>query len=141
MIKEGIELSVGEDHYEGYSVDLLKHLSKMVKFNYTIKLVPDGKYGQYNEKKHQWSGMVGELLSEKADLVVADLAITSERAKVIDFTTPFMNTGIALLYKREPNNFTRGLFTFFVSPFEIEIWICVIAAYFTVSLVFFIIAR
>jgi len=141
MIKEGIELSVREDHYEGYSVDLLKHLSKMVKFNYTIKLVPDGKYGQYNEKKHQWSGMVGELLSEKADLVVADLAITSERAKVIDFTTPFMNTGIALLYKREPYNFTRGLFTFFVAPFKIEIWICVIAAYFTVSLVIFIIAR
>ena len=113
----------------------------MANFNYTIKLVSDGKYGMYDEKEHQWSGMVGELLSKKADLIIADLVITSERVKVIDFTTPFINTGITLLYKKEPYNFTKGLFTFIVSPFGVDIWLCVLAAYFTVSLVLFIIAR
>ena len=136
MIKEGTE-----NHYEGYCVDLLKSLSKMVKFKYTIRLVSDGKYGQYSEDKQHWSGMIGELESRKADLVVADLVITSERARVVDFTMPFMNTGIALLYKREPYGYTRGLFTLFVSPFEIYVWLCILAAYFTVSFVLFIIAR
>merc|ERR1719233_1683931 len=141
ILKEGAESSVGEDIYEGYSVDLLKKLSKVANFNYTIKLVSDGKYGMYDEKEHQWSGMVGELLSRQADLIIADLVITSERVKVIDFTTPFMNTGITLLYKKEPYNFTKGLFTFIVSPFGVDIWLCVLAAYFTVSLVLYIIAR
>jgi len=136
MIKEGTEA-----HYEGYCVDLLKSLAKMAKFKYTIRLVSDGKYGQYSESKQHWSGMIGELESQKADLAVADLVITSERARVVDFTMPFMNTGITLLYKREPYGYNRGLFTLFVSPFEIYVWLCILAAYFTVSFVLFIIAR
>jgi len=132
---------VGEEGYEGYSVDLLKELSKSAKFNYTIKLVSDGKYGQYNAKSHQWSGMVGELVSQKADLVIADMVITSERAEVIDFTTPFMNTGITILYKKQIDNYTKGLFTLFTSPFGLDLWLCILAAYFIVPLVLFIIAR
>merc|ERR1719495_204289 len=132
---------VGEEGYEGYSVDLLKELSKSAKFNYTIKLVSDGKYGQYNAKSNQWSGMVGDLVSQKADLVVADMVITSERAEVIDFTTPFMNTGITILYKKQRDDSTKGLFTLFFLPFGLDLWLCILAAYFIVPLVLFIIAR
>jgi len=134
-------IPAGEDRYEGYSVDLLKELSKKAKFNYTIQLVSDGKYGMYDEKSHQWSGMVGELVRQKADLVIADLVITSERAQVIDFTTPFMNTGITILYKRQLYDKTRGLFSLFTLPFGLDLWLCILAAYITVPLVLFIIAR
>ena len=138
MIKQD---SSGEDLYEGYSVDLLKEISKIAKFKYTITLVSDGKYGRFDEKTQHWSGMIGELESQKADLVVADMVITSERAKVIDFTTPFMDTGVTILYKREQHNYERGMFTLFVSPFDLDLWLCILAAYVTVPLVVFIIAR
>jgi len=131
--------------YEGYSVNLVKELSKAAKFYFTFKLVSDGQYGQYDEKKQQWSGLIGELASQKADLVIADMVITSEREKVIDFTTPFMNTGITILYQkqlagREWYN-SRNIFTFLTTPFGLDLWLCILAAYFIVSLVFFIIAR
>ena len=77
----------------------MKELSKWAKFTFTFKFVSDGQYGQYDEKKQQWPGLIGELESQKADLAVADLVITSEREQVIDFTTPFMNTGITILHK------------------------------------------
>lgn len=36
---------------------------------------------------------------QKADLAVAGFTITSEREKVIDFSKPFMNLGISILYR------------------------------------------
>jgi len=141
MLKEDHETHKGNDRYEGYNVDLLKEISQIVGFKYTIKLVEDGKYGQYDEQRQQWSGLIGELQSQKADLVIADLTITSKRSKVIDFTTPFMNTGITILFKKETYEDTSGLFTLFLSPFELDLWLCILAAYFAISLVLYLIAR
>ncbi len=35
---------------------------------------------------------------QKADLAIADLTITYEREQAVDFTMPFMNLGIAILF-------------------------------------------
>ena len=58
---------------------------------------------------------------------------------MIDFTKPFMNLGISILFKR-PREESPGLFSF-LNPLAIEIWIYVIAAYFVVSLIMFVLAR
>ena len=63
----------------GYSVDLVEEISQILGFNYTIKLVEDGKYGSFDKKLGKWNGMIGELQAQKADLVVADITITYER--------------------------------------------------------------
>jgi len=60
---------------------------------------------------------------------------------VIDFTTPFMNTGITILYKKQIFPESGGLFTLFTLPFGLDLWLCIMAAYFTVPLVLFVIAR
>ena len=64
---------------------------------------------------------------QKADLAVASLTINYLREKVIDFTKPFMNLGISILFKR-PRRESPGLFSF-LNPLAIEIWVYVIAAY------------
>jgi ABC-type amino acid transport substrate-binding protein len=46
------------------------------------------------------------LLDQKADLVVADITITYEREQGVDFTMPFMNLGVTILYKK-PNKKVR----------------------------------
>ena len=78
-------------------------------------------------------------LLQKADLAVASLTINFVREQVIDFTKPFMNLGISILFKR-PREESPGLFSF-LNPLAIEIWIYVIAAYFIVSLIMFVLAR
>ncbi len=71
------------NRYEGYNIDLIDEISKILGFNYSVQIVADGSYGSYNAKTDTWNGMIGELLSQKADLAVADLTITYEREQVI----------------------------------------------------------
>ena len=42
---------------------------------------------------------VGEVVNGSADMAIAPVTITSEREQVVDFTKPFMNTGISLMIK------------------------------------------
>ena len=44
-----------------------------------------------------WSGLVGAVIDQQADLAVAALSITPEREEVIDFTVPFLETGITIV--------------------------------------------
>ncbi len=71
--------------------------------------------------------MKPNILIKKADLAVAALTISYQREQVIDFTKPFLNLGISILYKR-PFKKIPSLFSF-LSPLSIEIWLYMIAAY------------
>jgi ABC-type amino acid transport substrate-binding protein len=87
-------LSSGE-RYEGFLVDMLKELSTMLGFTFTIHDNPDGKYGQ--NVGGTWNGMIGEMISGTADIALADMTITSKREEAVDFTHPFLNVGLGVL--------------------------------------------
>ncbi|OXU29874.1 hypothetical protein TSAR_002822 [Trichomalopsis sarcophagae] len=77
MYKESSKTLSGNSQFEGYSIDLIQEISRILGFNYTIQIVPDGRYGSFNRKTKEWDGMIKELLDQKADLAIADLTITS----------------------------------------------------------------
>lgn len=64
--------------------------------------------------------MIKELLDQRADLAIADLTITYQREQVVDFTMPFMNLGISVLY-RKPIKQPPNLFSF-LSPLSLDVW-------------------
>lgn len=119
------ETLTGNSQYMGYCIDLLEKIASICEFNYTIRLVEDNVHGALVNGK--WNGMVNEIIEKKADLAVAGLTITYQREQVIDFTKPFLNLGISILYKRPKKN-TPNLFSF-LSPLSIEIWLYMLAAY------------
>ncbi|KAF8792738.1 Glutamate receptor ionotropic like protein [Argiope bruennichi] len=88
----------GNDQYEGFCIDLIEELSKILNFKYEIRLVKDEEFGK--EKNGMWTGVIGEVMQGKADMAVAGLSINSKREKAVDFTLPFMNTGISILYQK-----------------------------------------
>ncbi|ESO92173.1 hypothetical protein LOTGIDRAFT_121144, partial [Lottia gigantea] len=132
---------IGSDgvKYEGFCIDLLNEIAKIVKFNYFIEKVPDGKFGSKDEKTGEWNGLVKQIIDRKADLAVAPLTISYVREQVIDFTKPFLNLGITILFKI-PKSEKPGLFSF-LNPLAIEIWLYVIGAYLLVSFTIFVLAR
>jgi len=44
--------------------------------------------------------MIGELVGGKADMIVAPLTISPERAEHIDFSKPFKYQGLTILVKK-----------------------------------------
>lgn len=139
MNKQTSKVETGNSRYEGYAIDLIDELSRLVGFDYEFKEVDDGKYGKYDEVKKQWNGMIHEVMIGKADLAIADLSITSSREDAVDFTLPFMNTGISVLFKKPT---TKELeFFSFLSPFENHVWFYVGGAYTGVSVLLFMVGR
>ncbi|KAL4704732.1 hypothetical protein ACJJTC_006510 [Scirpophaga incertulas] len=100
------------EELEGYVIDVIDKISKMINMKYTIKLVSDDKYGVYKLVTKKWLGMIGDLLEKRADVAIADLTITDNRLKVVDFTAPFMDVKISLLCYKPPVQ-GRNLLIFF----------------------------
>ncbi|XP_043579635.1 glutamate receptor ionotropic, kainate 2 isoform X4 [Bombus pyrosoma] len=138
MVKEDKNLT-GNARFEGFCIDLLKWIAGQVGFQYAIRLVPDHMYGVYDPKTKEWNGIVRELMEKRADLAVASMTINYARESVIDFTKPFMNLGIGILFKVPSSQPTR-LFSF-MNPLAVEIWLYVLAAYMLVSFTLFVMAR
>ncbi|XP_022915885.1 glutamate receptor ionotropic, kainate 2-like isoform X9 [Onthophagus taurus] len=138
MLRHQSNLS-GNARYEGFCIDLLKGIAQMVGFEYRIELVPDGKYGAIDLETGEWNGIVRQLMDKRADLAVGSMTINYARESVIDFTKPFMNLGISILFKVPTSQQTR-LFSF-MNPLAMDIWLYVLSAYILVSLTMFVVAR
>lgn len=128
----------GNAQFEGYAIDLIDELSLILNFKYEIRLCKDGAYGRENEDG-TWNGMIGELLRDEADMAIVDLTITRKREKVVDFTLPFMTTGVSILFTK-PLKAESTLFGF-LSPFTMRVWVYLVLTTALVSLIFFICGR
>ncbi|XP_044270331.1 glutamate receptor ionotropic, kainate 2-like isoform X5 [Tribolium madens] len=130
---------VGNERYEGFCIDLLREIASMVGFEYRIVLVPDSKYGVIDLETGEWNGIVRQLMDKKADLAVGSMTINYARESVIDFTKPFMNLGISILFK-VPTDKESAFFSF-LNPLGFDIWIFVGGAFFMSSFTLFTLAR
>lgn len=126
----------GNVKYEGFCIDILDNIAESMKFKYEIQEEPT--YGNcYPESG--CTGMYQKLIDRKADLAVAGITITSAREQYVDFTKPFWNLGITILF-RKPKPKPIRLFSF-LDPFHEDVWVYMIAIYLCVSFMFFVIAR
>nr|QGW50286.1 gustatory receptor 31 [Chouioia cunea] len=130
---------IGDKMYQGYCIDLISKIEEFLKIKCEFELVPDKQYGALNPQTHQWNGLVKQLLELKADFAICDLTITSERQSAVDFTAPFMNLGISILFSK-PSKVPPKLFAF-MDPLSTEVWMYMATAYLIVSLMLFFQAR
>ncbi|KAK7053103.1 hypothetical protein SK128_020197 [Halocaridina rubra] len=139
MLAESSERLTGNARYEGFCIDLLSELAEKLKFNYILTPVEGNGYGSIDKTTGEWNGMIREIMDGRADLAMTDLTISYERQQAVDFTMPFMNLGISIMYKK-PQKVPPALFSF-LSPLSIEVWIYMMAAFVGVSLLMYVLAR
>ncbi|XP_022901421.1 glutamate [NMDA] receptor subunit 1 [Onthophagus taurus] len=127
---------------KGFCMDLLKNLAAKINFTYSLALSPDGQFGNFliknNSTKKEWSGLIGELVSERADMIVAPLTINPERAEYIEFSKPFKYQGITILEKKPSRSSTL---VSFLQPFSNTLWILVMVSVHVVALVLYLLDR
>ncbi|KAH9418863.1 hypothetical protein DERP_004189 [Dermatophagoides pteronyssinus] len=144
-LREDHENYSGNDKFYGFCVDLLQEIAQVFRqdfqsdFKYVIQISQDGQYGRPDKETGEWNGMFGELIRHQADLAIADLTATYLRETAVDFTMPFMNLGIAILFKKpsapEPEMFS------FLKPFSVEVWLYLASAFLGISLMLWIMSR
>merc|ERR1712066_1166647 len=89
---------LGNDRFEGFVMDLLDQLAAKTGARFEADLQWDGRYGGLDENSGVWSGMIGSVINGTADIAVADITQTAMRETVVDFTVPFDQVGITILY-------------------------------------------
>lgn len=130
----------GNDRYHGYCIELIQKIAHVLKFKYIFEVVPDGKNGnEIQGKPGEWNGLINEIMKGRADLAIADLTITYDRKKVVDFTNPFMTLGIGILYVK-PTPKEKNLFSF-LDPFTTSVWVYTGLAYLFISILVFLLSR
>ncbi|XP_057184345.1 glutamate receptor ionotropic, NMDA 2B [Triplophysa rosa] len=103
---------------KGFCIDILKKIAKYVKFTYDLYLVTNGKHGK--KINGTWNGLVGEVVMKNAHMAVGSLTINEERSEVIDFSVPFIETGISVMVSRSNGTVSPSAF---LEPFSADVWI------------------
>lgn len=62
MLKDTTSSLTGNDRFEGFCIDLIQELSKMLGFNYTFIVQKDGNNGNFDRRTQSWDGMIGEVM-------------------------------------------------------------------------------
>ena len=83
--------------------------------------------------------MIQEVLTGEADMAVADLSITTKRMEAVEFSMPWMNIGISIIYMK-PTKAAPGLLTF-MDPFSDGVWFASLISILLVAMFTFIIGR
>ncbi|XP_030642618.1 glutamate receptor ionotropic, delta-1 isoform X1 [Chanos chanos] len=123
--------------YKGFSIDVLDALAKLLGFKYEIYQVADGKYGS-PLPNGSWSGMIGELISKRADLAVSAITITPERENVVDFSKRYLDYSIGILMSKSKEKI--NIFSL-LAPFDLAVWACIAAAIPVVGVMIFLLRR
>ncbi|XP_037832845.1 probable glutamate receptor [Kryptolebias marmoratus] len=124
--------------YEGYCVDLISELSKRLSFSYKLHVVKDGRYGAVDSSGN-WNGMIGEVIRGEADLAVAPLTMTAAREQVVDMTTPFIQTGISFILRKNADS-EESTFSV-LAPLSMDLWVGVFLAFLLTGFCMFLVGR
>ncbi|XP_037335283.2 glutamate receptor U1 [Pungitius pungitius] len=130
-MSRGVEL-------EGYCMDLISELSKELGFKYKVSLVKDNRYG-VKDPSGTWNGMMGEIIRREADLAVAPLTLTAAREMAVDMSTPFMQTGLSFILRRDLASPESSLSL--LSPFSTDMWAGLLIAFLLTGLCMFLVGR
>uniref|UniRef100_A0A8C4NDQ3 Glutamate receptor n=1 Tax=Eptatretus burgeri TaxID=7764 RepID=A0A8C4NDQ3_EPTBU len=103
---------------KGFCMDILKKLSKTIKFSFDLYLVSNGKHGK--KIRGLWNGMVGEVVYKRADMAIGSLTINEERLEIIDFSMPFVETGISVMVSRSNGTVSPSAF---LEPYSAAVWV------------------
>ncbi|KAK6120624.1 hypothetical protein DH2020_045636 [Rehmannia glutinosa] len=109
---------------QGYCIDLFNEVLKLIPYDVPFRFEPFGN-GQNNPNYDELVRMVAD---DVFDAAVGDIAIVTDRIKIVDFTLPFAATGLVIVAPTV--NLTSSGWVF-MKPFTPELW-CATAASFVI---------
>jgi len=81
------------DKLTGFSIDLLKEIKQRSGIQYSLQV------------ETSFSEMLEKIKNKKADVAIANISITAEREKTMDFSYPIFDSGIQILERKPSTSF------------------------------------
>lgn len=80
-------------------------------------------WGYKDDKTNEWSGMVGQLVRQEAELGASPLFMTVERVPIIQYIVSPTPTGSRFIFRSPKLSYTDNVF---LLPFNSFVWYCLI---------------
>ncbi|KAK7307426.1 hypothetical protein VNO77_40477 [Canavalia gladiata] len=112
----------GTDMFEGFCIDVFLSAVNLLPYAVPYKFIP---YGD-GKNNPSISELVHLITTGDFDGAVGDIAITTERTKMVDFTQPYIESGLVVV---APVRETISNALAFLAPFTPKMW-CVTASFF-----------
>ena len=121
----------------GFLIDVLRWLENDLHVAVHMYLVKDGTFGAFDETTKRWNGMIADLLANHADVALSTLTTTSDRAKFVDFSYPFLYGQTKIMISSKSTVSLPHVWEFsFLAPFDSFLWV---AALVSINLVLLIV--
>lgn len=78
-------------------------------------------WGYKDDKTNEWSGMVGQLVRQEAELGASPLFMTVERVPIIQYIVSPTPTGSRFIFRSPKLSYTDNVF---LLPFDSFVWYC-----------------
>ncbi|KAJ6729194.1 GLUTAMATE RECEPTOR 3.7 [Salix viminalis] len=108
----------------GYCIDVFLKARELVPYHVPYTFQPFGN-GRSNPK---YFDLVKMVAADVFDAAVGDIAIVTNRTKIVDFSQPYASTGLVIV---APIRNSKSSAWVFLKPFTAEMW-CVTAAFFLI---------
>lgn len=80
-------------------------------------------WGYKDDKTNEWSGMVGQLVRQEAELGASPLFMTVDRVPIIQYIVSPTPTGSRFIFRSPKLSYTDNVF---LLPFNSFVWYCLI---------------
>ncbi|KAM7257641.1 hypothetical protein ACFE04_013382 [Oxalis oulophora] len=105
----------GSEVAKGYSIDVFLAAIKYLPYAVPYEFIPFGD-GQHNPN---YDALVGKIATGEFDVVVGDIAIVTNRTKLVDFTQPYTDSGLVVV---APVRKMKSSALSFMQPFTPLMW-------------------
>ncbi|XP_072985700.1 glutamate receptor 3.1-like isoform X1 [Typha latifolia] len=109
---------------KGYCIDVFSAAINLLPYPVLYKFIPFGN----GHENPSYMELVEKIISDEFDAAIGDIAIVTNRTKAVDFTQPYIESGLVVL---APVNRRNSNVWAFLQPFTVKLW-CVTGLFFLV---------
>ncbi|OMO51259.1 GPCR, family 3 [Corchorus olitorius] len=106
----------GTDTFKGFCIDVFTAALNLLPYAVPYKFIPFGN----GHENPSYTELVNKITTGVFDAVVGDIAIVTNRTKVVDFTQPYVSSGLVIVAPFKKQN--TGAWAF-LRPFSARMWI------------------
>ncbi|XP_059291072.1 glutamate receptor 2.9-like [Lycium ferocissimum] len=114
FVKVETVAETNEKKYSGFCIDLFKEVLKILEQNYSLPYEFEPYNGSYPD-------LVQQVINGSYDAIVGDMTVLAERAKYVEFTQPFAESGLSMVVPVKFDRSQKALM--FLKPFTANMWI------------------